>query len=113
MTDCVFCGIVNGDIDADLVCEGDAWLAFRDLQPKAPTHVLVVPRRHVASVDALSEKDAELAGALFSACGEVAAAEGLEGGYRVVTNVGEDGGQSVAHLHLHILGGRRMGWPPG
>lgn len=113
MTDCVFCGIANGDIEAKVVAEGPEWLAFHDLQPKAPTHVLVVPKRHLESVDALGQEDAELAGTLLAACGAVAAVEGLEGGYRVVTNVGEDGGQSVPHFHLHVLGGRRMGWPPG
>lgn len=113
MTDCVFCGIANGEIEARVVAEGPEWLAFRDLQPKAPTHVLVIPRRHVASVDALSDENLDLAGVLLAACRTVAAGEELDGGYRVVTNVGEDGGQSVPHLHLHVLGGRRMGWPPG
>jgi len=113
MTDCVFCRIARGEIDARVVAEGPEWLAFRDLQPKAPTHVLLVPKRHVTNVDALADEDVGLAGVLLAACRAVAAAEGLEDGYRVVTNVGEDGGQSVSHLHLHILGGRRMGWPPG
>lgn len=113
MTECVFCGIADGRIEASVVAEGPEWLAFRDLDPKAPTHVLVIPKRHVASVEALSEEDPGLADALLAACRDVAASEGLDGGYRVVTNVGEDGGQSVPHLHLHVLGGRRMGWPPG
>ena len=111
MTDCVFCAIAAGKIPAELVAEGDEWIAFRDLHPQAPVHVLVVPRAHVASLAALSRR--ALGGELLLACAAVARAEGLEDGYRVLTNVGEDGGQAVPHLHLHVLGGRRMGWPPG
>ncbi len=113
MSECVFCGIAQGEIEARIVAEASEWVAFRDLQPKAPTHVLVIPRRHVPGLDALSDEDAPFAGRLLAACRRVAETEGLKGGYRVVTNVGDDGGQSVAHLHLHVLGGRRMGWPPG
>ena len=111
MTDCVFCGIASGAIGATLVAETNDWVAFRDLEPQAPVHVLVVPRAHVSSLSALSE--GPLGTRLLRACTTVAGAEGLEGGYRVVTNVGEDGGQAVPHLHFHVLGGRRMGWPPG
>jgi len=113
MTECVFCGIARGEIEAKVVAEGPEWLAFRDLQPKAPTHVLVVPKRHVAGVDTLGGEDVALVGTLLAACRRVAETEGLEGGFRIVTNVGEDGGQSVRHLHFHVLGGRHMGWPPG
>ncbi len=112
--DCLFCMIVSGDIPADVVAEGESWVAFRDIQPQAPVHVLVIPRRHVDSVGALKEADADLAGELLIAAAEVARLEGVgESGYRVVTNVGERAGQSVFHLHVHVLGGRRMRWPPG
>ncbi len=111
MSECIFCRIAGGDIDAVVVGEGDEWVAFRDLDPQSPSHVLVIPRRHVGGLDALT--DAALGGALLSACREVARREGLDGGYRVVTNVGRDGGQSVAHLHFHVMGGRPFAWPPG
>jgi histidine triad (HIT) family protein len=109
---CIFCRIVAGEIPAKLVYEDERCVAFRDLSPQAPTHVLVIPREHVASLAELT--DASLGGALLQASAEVARREGLEtGGYRVVTNVGADGGQSVFHMHLHVLGGRAMRWPPG
>ncbi len=112
--DCLFCRIVRGDIPADVVAEGESWVAFRDIQPQAPVHVLVIPRRHVDSVGALMDGDSDLAGELLIAAAEVARLEGVgESGYRVVTNVGERAGQSVFHLHVHVLGGRRMRWPPG
>ncbi len=112
--DCVFCRIAADEIPSDRVFESDEVLAFRDLSPQAPTHVLVIPRRHVASLDALGPDDGELAHHLLQGIREVAAAEGLsERGYRVVTNIGDDGGQSVGHLHFHVLGGRRLAWPPG
>lgn len=109
--DCIFCRIARGDLGTEFLVEGAEWVAFADLSPQAPTHVLVVPRAHVESLDDLPEGD--LAGRLLHACREVAAATGIETGYRVLTNVGRDGGQEVPHLHFHVLGGRRMGWPPG
>jgi histidine triad (HIT) family protein len=112
--DCLFCRIVRGEIPADLVAEGESWLAFRDIQPQAPVHVLVIPREHVDGVGSLGTEDATVSGELLLAAAEVARIEGVdESGYRVVTNVGERAGQSVFHLHLHVLGGRRMRWPPG
>lgn len=111
MKECIFCAIASGEVPADVVAEGIDWLAFRDLDPKAPVHVLVIPREHVESLDEL--ESAEDGSALLGACRSVAAAAGVSGGYRVVTNVGRDGGQSVDHLHFHVLGGRQMGWPPG
>ncbi|MDP2471170.1 MAG: histidine triad nucleotide-binding protein [Candidatus Palauibacterales bacterium] len=112
--DCLFCRIVRGEIPADIVAEGDSWLAFRDIQPQAPVHVLVIPRRHVEGVGSLGEEDRDLAGELLFAAAQVARSEGIaETGYRAVTNVGERAGQSVFHLHVHVLGGRRMRWPPG
>jgi histidine triad (HIT) family protein len=111
--DCLFCRIVAGEIPSDRVYEDDDVIAFRDIHPQAPTHVLVVPRRHVADIDTLEEDDAGLLTALFAAVRRVAGQERLVRGYRVVTNVGAESGQSVLHLHLHLLGGRPMTWPPG
>ena len=113
MGECVFCGIASGEIKADIVADSDEWLAFRDLNPTAPCHVLVIPRRHVQSMNDLSELDSELLGELLFACQKVAKDEGLESGYRIVTNTGEEGGQAILHLHFHVLGGRQMQWPPG
>ena len=112
--ECLFCRIANREIPAEVVAEGDRWLAFRDIQPQAPVHILVVPKRHVEGVATLQEADRDLAGELVLAAAEVARIEGLDdSGFRLVTNVGERAGQSVFHLHLHVLGGRRMRWPPG
>jgi histidine triad (HIT) family protein len=111
--DCLFCRIVRGEIGADIVHRDEEVVCFRDINPQAPTHVLAIPTRHVASVDELGSGDAQLLAALLAALREVAHADGLDDGYRVVTNVGPAAGQSVAHLHLHLLGGRRLGWPPG
>lgn len=111
--DCLFCKIVDRAIPASIVLEHPLAVAFRDINPTAPTHVLVVPRRHIAHAGTIGTGDVESVAALFSAAREVAAIEGLtERGYRLVFNVGEDAGNSVAHLHLHVIGGRRMGWPP-
>jgi histidine triad (HIT) family protein len=111
--DCLFCRIESGEIPADRVYENDEVLAFHDVNPRAPTHVLVIPRRHVPDAHALTEEDGPLLGALFAATRRIADEAGLGGGYRIVTNVGPEAGQSVFHLHLHLLGGRSMGWPPG
>lgn len=114
MTECIFCRIVEGSIPSDRVFENDDVIAFRDLSPKAPIHVLVIPRRHVTSVAALEEEDRSLGGALLLAAAEVARLEGIDdAGFRVVANTGDEGGQTVHHLHLHVLGGRPMSWPPG
>lgn len=113
MSDCIFCRIAAGEIPADVVYSDDAVIAFRDLNPQAPTHVLVIPREHVGSAHAVTADHAALLAALFGAVQRVADAEGLEEGYRVVTNVGAAAGQTVPHLHLHLLGGRALGWPPG
>ena len=110
---CVFCRIAAEEIPSAIVYEDADVVAFRDLNPQAPTHVLVVPRRHVGSLDDVVEADASLLGTLMLAAQKVAAAAGLATGYRVVTNCGADAGQSVSHLHLHVLGGRPMAWPPG
>ena len=112
--DCLFCKILAGDIPADVVYESDDVLAFRDINPQAPVHVLVIPRRHIATINELESGDRELVGGLFVAARAIAEAEGLaEAGYRVVMNCQEGAGQSVFHIHLHLLGGRGLRWPPG
>jgi histidine triad (HIT) family protein len=112
--DCLFCKIVAGDIPADIIHESETVLAFRDITPQAPTHVLVIPRRHIATINDLEPGDREVVGDLYLAAKAVAAAEGIaEPGYRVVMNCNEGAGQSVFHIHLHLLGGRGLGWPPG
>ena len=112
--DCVFCRIAQGELPATVVHEDDRAMAFEDLNPKAPEHILVIPRRHTTSVASLEEEDRELAGHLVLVAARVARERGLDSsGYRVVANVGEEGGQTVPHLHLHVLGGRSMTWPPG
>jgi histidine triad (HIT) family protein len=112
MSACLFCRIVAGEIPAQLVAETPEAIAFRDIAPKAPVHILVIPRRHVDSLT--DAADAAELGAVAQLAARVAVQEGIAAsGYRVVTNVGEDGGQSVGHLHFHVLGGRALGWPPG
>ena len=112
--DCLFCKIVAGKIDADVVFKNDSVMAFRDINPQAPTHVLIIPRNHVATINDLTESEAGDVGQLFLAAKEIARTEGLEErGYRVVMNCMEGAGQSVFHIHLHLLGGRPLRWPPG
>jgi histidine triad (HIT) family protein len=110
--DCLFCRIAAGEIPADRVYEDEAVVVFRDINPRAPTHVLAIPRRHIASAANLTDADGELLAALLAALRHVAEEAGLRG-YRIVTNVGAESGQSVFHLHFHLLGGRPMTWPPG
>jgi histidine triad (HIT) family protein len=112
-TNCLFCKIAAGVIPADIIAENEVALAFRDIDPKAPTHALVIPKIHFADVDELTASDPDLAGKLLALASEVARLEGLGTGYRIVTNIGEDAGQSVAHVHFHVLGGRSLTWPPG
>lgn len=112
--DCLFCRIASGEIPADIVDSDDQVVAFRDIHPQAPTHVLIIPRRHLPSLTELEPADSEVIGSLFLKAREIAEREGIaEGGYRTVINAGADGGQTVFHVHLHLLGGRAMGWPPG
>jgi histidine triad (HIT) family protein len=111
MADCLFCSIAAGEIPGDVVIETEDVVAFNDINPAAPTHVLVIPKRHIASAAELEAGDAGLLSALFDVATRVGAA--VEGGWRLVTNVGPDAGQSVFHLHFHVLGGRPLGWPPG
>ena len=110
--DCLSCRIAAEEIPSDRVFEDEAVIVFRDISPKAPTHVLAIPRRHLASVADLSDADGDLLAALFAAMRRVAAEGGLES-YRIASNVGADAGQSVFHLHFPLMGGRSMGWPPG
>jgi histidine triad (HIT) family protein len=112
--DCLFCKITAGKIDADIVHQDDKVLAFRDINPQAPTHVIVIPRKHVPTINDLTETDIDDVGRLFLAAKAIAKQEGLEEkGYRVVMNCMEGAGQSVFHIHLHVLGGRSLRWPPG
>jgi len=113
MTDCLFCRIVTGEVPAQVVHEDDRTLAFRDVSPQAPTHVLVVPKAHHDDVTALADADPALLADVLAAAVVVARSERLDGGFRLVVNTGADGGQTVGHLHVHVLGGRALGWPPG
>ena len=111
--DCLFCRMASGEISVAKVHEDDLVFAIRDINPQAPTHVLVIPVAHVASAADLSDAHSPLLGRLFAVAADIARAEHLDRGWRVVTNVGPDAGQSVDHLHVHLLGGRPMSWPPG
>ena len=114
MADCLFCAIVAGEIPATKVLETDRILAFRDINPQAPTHVLVIPKTHYPDVAALAAADAALLGEVIDAAQQVAAGDGVaETGYRVVFNTGAEAGQTVLHVHGHLLGGRALTWPPG
>jgi histidine triad (HIT) family protein len=114
MSECLFCQIVSRTIPAALVYEDDLVVAFNDINPQAPTHVLVIPRKHVASIAELQDSDVGLLGRLMLAGNKIATMKGVaDTGYRVVVNTGAHGGQSVFHLHLHVLGGRHLAWPPG
>ncbi|HEV3400328.1 MAG TPA: histidine triad nucleotide-binding protein [Acidimicrobiales bacterium] len=114
MSDCVFCRIVAGDVPSDQVASSEHTVAFRDINPAMPRHVLVVPREHIESAATLEPAHADVLSEMFQTARQVAEAEGLaERGYRLVLNVGEDALNSVAHLHMHVLGGRPMSWPPG
>ena len=114
MSDCIFCRIVKGEIPADVVYKDEDVVAFRDINPQAPVHVLVVPCRHIAELNETADSDVELLGKLIRTAVKLAAQLGVaETGYRLVLNQGRDAGQSVDHIHLHLLGGRAMSWPPG
>jgi histidine triad (HIT) family protein len=112
--DCVFCRIVSGELPADVVLKTDGTVAFRDLNPQAPTHVLVIPREHIVNASTVEAGHGEHLAEMLTTARQVAEQEGiLDGGYRLVFNVGDDAGNTVPHLHLHVIGGRSMAWPPG
>ena len=114
MSDCLFCKIIEGSIAADIVFENDDVLAFRDVNPKAPTHILIIPRKHISTTNDLTENHELVMGRLFSAAKIIATQEGVsDDGYRMVVNCNENAGQTVFHIHMHLLAGRSMSWPPG
>ena len=113
MAGCLFCKIINKELDSEIVIETDELLAFKDINPAAPVHILFIPKRHIASAQDLTAADGDLLGQLFETMARVAGDLGLESGHRIVTNIGTDAGQSVHHLHFHLLGGRDFSWPPG
>jgi len=114
VADCLFCGIASGEIPGDIVYHDESVLAFRDIDPKAPVHLLIIPRKHIAGVNDLEAEDAATLGHAMAAARRLAADHGVsESGFRIVVNTGPDAAQSVHHIHLHLLGGRALGWPPG
>ena len=114
MSDCLFCKMISGEIQPDTVYEDDEVLGFRDINPQAPTHVLVVPKTHIATINDLQDKHTDLIGKLYLAAKKIAHDEGIaEEGYRTLINCNAGAGQTVFHIHLHVLGGRPMEWPPG
>ncbi|MEG0918335.1 MAG: histidine triad nucleotide-binding protein [Anaerovoracaceae bacterium] len=113
MSDCIFCKIKDKEIPSNGVYEDDLVYCFHDLEPQAPVHVLMIPKKHIASTDDITDEDQDIMGHMMLKIGEVAKLLGLDNGYRVVINCGEDGFQTVKHLHFHILGKRKLTWPPG
>lgn len=114
MSDCLFCGVIDGKIKANVVYQNERIVAFKDIGPKAPVHILIIPRKHLVSVLDIEADDSALIGEIFQVAGRLAREHGIaDSGFRVVVNSGADAGQSVFHLHYHLLGGRQMGWPPG
>jgi histidine triad (HIT) family protein len=113
VADCLFCRIASKEMPAEILHESDSIVALRDINPTAPTHVLVIPKRHIDSARDLTAQDSTLLGEVFETIAQIAEREGLDTGYRIVTNVGREGGQAIDHLHFHLIGGREMTWPPG
>ena len=111
--DCLFCKIIEGEIPSQCLYEDDKIYVFKDIDPQAPVHFLVIPKKHIDSLDTMDDEDGELIGYVFKKIRNLAKEQGLKDGYRVVNNIGEDGGQSVKHMHFHVLGGRSLQWPPG
>ncbi len=111
--DCVFCKIASNEIPSKKVYEDDQIVAFNDLDPQAPVHVLIIPKKHIQSADHIADDDKNIIGKIFMVASKIAKKLGLENGYRIVNNFGEDGGQTVPHLHFHLMGGRKMNWPAG
>ncbi len=114
MTDCIFCKIVSGGIPASLVYQDDRVIAIDDIDPKAPVHILIIPREHIASANELDDNNKDIVSHIFMVAAKLAKTKGIaQRGYRVINNCGVEGGQSVAHIHFHLMGGRSMTWPPG
>ena len=114
MNECLFCKMVSGDIPCEKVYENELILSFRDIDPKAPTHILIIPKKHIETLNEINENDQDLLGELLLTAKKIAKDEGIDAsGYRTVFNCNRDAGQTVFHIHLHLLGGRSMGWPPG
>lgn len=112
--DCLFCKIIKGEIPSSKVYEDELVFAFRDIEPQAPVHILIIPKVHIASANELNEENSAIVGHIFNVAAKIAKSEDIaEGGYRIVNNCGADGGQTVGHLHFHMLGGRSLAWPPG
>lgn len=111
--DCLFCKIIAGEIPSAKVYEDDTVFAFRDIEPQAPVHVLIVPKEHIASADEINETNSAVVAHIFEVAAKIAKAEGLTGGYRIVNNCGDSAGQTVKHLHFHLMGGRNFTWPAG
>ena len=111
---CIFCKIASGEIDAEIIYSDDSCVAFRDLEPKAPVHILIIPRAHIESMETIQDEDTHLLGKMGAVARDLAREEGIAGdGYRLILNCNASGGQTVFHLHMHLLGGRELGWPPG
>lgn len=114
MEDCLFCKIIAGDIPSTKIYEDDKVYAFNDIEPQAPIHIIIVPKSHISSANELTDDNAEVIGHIFSVAAKIAKEKGFaENGWRIVNNCGVDGGQTVGHLHFHLLAGRNLGWPPG
>jgi len=114
MLECIFCNIINGKMPGDIVYEDEEVVAFRDIDPKAPVHILIVPRQHISTTNDLEPTTQQLAGKIILTAQKIAMREGIDkSGYRLVFNCNRDGGQAIYHIHLHLLGGRRLSWPPG
>jgi len=114
MKDCLFCKIVNGEMNTDIIYEDEAIMAFQDIEPQAPVHILIIPKKHISTLLDLEKEDEALIGHIYSVAVQLARDNGIaEDGFRIVSNCNEKGGQSVYHIHFHLLGGRNMQWPPG
>lgn len=111
--DCIFCKIATGEIPSQKIYEDEEIVAFNDLEPQAPVHVLIIPKEHIPSANQITAKNRDIIGKIFMVAAKIAKEQGLENGYRIVNNCGDDGGQTVQHLHFHLLGGRKMKWPAG
>ena len=114
MQDCIFCKIISGEVPANIVLENDSILAFKDIEPQAPVHILIIPKKHITSINDIKFNDRDICGDMLLAAKQIAKISNINNsGYRTIFNTNEDGGQTVFHIHMHLLGGRKMKWPPG